>query len=235
VTRRPPVYPAHVAGRTAITAVHEDEAQALLGRLGDELYPGEVGAGCAKDADDFARWVYRLATRAPGDNTMPLAYEGRFMRIAVVLVANKYKLREKGVDPYRKQAKRLIYTDHYDAVYVMGRDDNMWAVKEIIERLAGDGLIANATCHEYRLRSDFKKRRLARERAVIGCVRNRRGAPVPADPEVDADTEMVVDRFVPEHQIAGEITVNRTSKPELTSQAVAGNDAPTVIEADNPS
>jgi hypothetical protein len=58
---------------------------------------------------------------------------------------------------------------------------------------------------------------------------------VPADPEVDADTEMVVDRFVPEHQIAGEITVNRTSKPELTSQAVAGNDAPTVIEADNPS
>ena len=161
--------------------------------LGDALYPGEADPRCEADADGFARWLHRLAARAPGDDTLPLAYEGPYLRVAVVLVAIGRKLAEKGSEPYRKQAKRLIYSGKYDAVYLMGRDHNIWAVEEIAESLSRDGRVQSACWHEYALRPDFKKRKLQRERAIVACLRARTrvatGAGVPDESLSDVEVE----------------------------------------------
>jgi hypothetical protein len=166
--------------------------------LGDQLHPGEVDARCISDAKAFVSWLYRLAARAPGDDSLPLSYEGRFIRVAVVLVANRFKLQEKGTEPYRKQAKRLIYSSGYDAVYLMGRDDNMYAVKAIFEQLKGDGRVASSGCYEYALRADFRKRKLNRERAIIACLRPyQANSRTPFDPGEHLP-EVEVERFHPE-------------------------------------
>lgn len=171
--------------------------------LGDQLHPGDPDSRCIADAQAFVGWLYRLAAREPGDDTLPLSYEGRFIRVAVVLVAQRQKLLEKGTEPYRKQAKRLIYEGGYDAVYLMGRDDNIYAVKAIYEQLKRDGRVAAAECHEYRLRPDFRKRKLDRETAVIASLRpHHRDGRRLIDPGEELP-EVEVERFDPWDDGAG--------------------------------
>lgn len=168
--------------------------------LGEQMHPGEPTAACLADVEAFSRWLARLAARAPGDDTLPLAYKGRFVRVAVVLVANRHKLADQGVEPYRKQAKRLIYSGEYEGVYLMARDDNIPAVRQLLHLLEGDGRVAQSYVHDFRLRSDFKKRKLSRERGVIACLRPRvrsgLGAPDEDLPEVK------VEAFDPAEHIA---------------------------------
>ena len=147
-------------------------------RLGDQLHPSQPDPRCLADADAFARWLHRLAAREAGDESLPLTYAGDYLRIAVVWVALRQTIESKGAEPYRKRAKRLVYSGKYDAVYLMGRDHNMWAVREIGDRLRSDGLVASVEYCEYPLRADFAKRRLRRDRAAIACLVPKRGAAV---------------------------------------------------------
>ena len=165
-------------------------------QLGDQLYPGEVDRRCAQDAAGFTRWLYALASREPGSESAQLAYEGRYIRVAVVLVARRAVLLERGTDPYRKVAKRLIYSGEYDAVYLMGRDDNMDAVRAIFERLREDGRVASSSCHQYKLRPDFKKRKLPRDHAIIACLRPHQGDARHFDPGEDLP-EVEIERYDP--------------------------------------
>ena len=200
--------------RTRVLQMDEIDLHGWLARvllpefrlLGDQLYPGEPTNPCFSDAAAFADWLHKLAAREPGDESLPLAYRGRFLRVGVVLVANRYKLAERGIEPYRKQAKRLIYSGDYEAVYLMGRDDNIPAVLEIARRLEGDGRVVEGYSHVFRLRSDFKKRKLWREKAVIACLRTRLRAGGSDVPDEDlADVELEV--FDP----AGDIRASRSS------------------------
>ena len=63
----------------------------------------------------------------------------------------------------------LIYRDKVNALYLMGRDDNIPAVKELRDVLRTDALVEEVATYEYRLRSDFKARILNRERAYASC------------------------------------------------------------------
>lgn len=170
-------------------------------RLGNELHPAPPERRCVADAESFARWLHSLAAREKDDFSIPLAYEGPYMRVAVIFVAQSKTLATQGVDPYRKRAKRLIYSGTYDAVYLMARDHNMWAVREIVDRLEGDGRVASVTCHEFRLRPDFAKRKLKRERSVVACFVPRSG--VSPDQLTDGDPELEVERFTPDGESSG--------------------------------
>jgi hypothetical protein len=170
-------------------------------RLGNAMHPAQPDVRCQADTAAFARWLHRVASREPGDMTIPLSYDGSQIRVAMVFVASRERLEREGIDPYRKYAyrkyaKTLIYSGKYDAVYLMGRDHNMWAVKEIVDRLGRDGRIDSSGYMEYRLRSDFARRKLNRRRGAVGCLVVHTGIAV--DQLVDDDlTEIEVERFSP--------------------------------------
>jgi hypothetical protein len=165
-------------------------------RLGNAMHPAQPDVRCQADTAAFARWMHRVAAREPGDMTIPLSYDGSQMRVAMVFVASRERLEREGTDPYRKYAKTLIYSGKYDAVYLMGRDHNMWAVKEIIDRLGEDGRVDSSRYMEYRLRSDFASRKLNRRRAAVGCLVAHTG--IAADQLADEELEEIeVERYAP--------------------------------------
>lgn len=143
-------------------------------RLGDALHPSEPSDAYREEAADLATWLGDLAARPPGSKVSSLAYKGHFFRIAVIFVAIRGRIETEGLRPYRTRAKRYLYRDKYDAVYLMARDDNIPAVEELSEDLAQDALIESAHVGEYQLRRDFKARKLDRERAVIAVLHRRR-------------------------------------------------------------
>ncbi len=165
-------------------------------RLGNAIHPAQPDVRSQADTAAFARWMHRVAAREPGDMTIPLSYEGSQIRVAMVFVASRERLEREGIDPYRRYAKTLIYSGKYDAVYLMGRDHNMWAVKEITDRLGMDGRVDTSQYMEYRLRPDFARRKLNRRWSAVGCLVAHAGVAV--DQLVDDDlTEITVERFSP--------------------------------------
>ena len=170
-------------------------------RLGNQLHPSEPDARSRADADSFARWLHDLAARKPGDVKKPLSYEGSHLRVAIVFVAHWEKLEKQGVEPYRKRAKSLIYSGKYEAVYLMARDRNMWAVKEIVAKLQNDGRVDATSVFEFRLRPDFAKRRLNRVHAIVACITPH--GSIPVDQPLDEDLgELDVERFSPPDEVA---------------------------------
>ncbi len=176
--------------------------------LGNQLHPADPDQRCIADAEAFARWLHRLAAREMGDDTHPLSFEGLYLRIAVIFVAIPQKLEKHGTDPYRRRAKTLIYSGKYDGVYLMARDHNMWAVREIIQKLAADGRVDSSDCNEFKLRPDFAKRKLSRERAIIACLvpHNVRTINLPGDEEL---IDVEVERFDPADEHDQPITRTR--------------------------
>jgi hypothetical protein len=142
--------------------------------LGEMLYPGEPNADCLKEAESFARWLYELAMREPGTEEVPLEFDGRFFRVAVILVALRGKLEASGPDPYIRRAKRFLEMGTYDSVYLFGRDDNMSAVSTIAKSLQDLHPVGTINTYRYALRRDFPARTaLRRRRAIIVCARRR--------------------------------------------------------------
>jgi hypothetical protein len=105
----------------------------------------------------------------------------------VIFVAIKGRIEELGLTPYRRRAKRLIYQERVDAVYLMARDDNIPPVKDLRDILAMDALIEDVATYEYRLRADFTARILNRERAICVVLRRRRADDLPAQPPDDIE------------------------------------------------
>lgn len=176
------------------------------------------------DAEAFARWLHRLAAREPGDFSTALSYEGPYFRVAVIFVAIPKTLAEKGADPYRKRAKTLVYSGQYDAVYLIARDRNMWAVREVVSKLEADGRVDSTSCLEFRLRPDFAKRKLKRDRSVVACLVPHGGTP--ADQLLNDELEeLQIDRYTPS-EIDGERKTSRflergSSEPVSTDSEVA--------------
>lgn len=170
-------------------------------RLGEALHPGEPDDETIRDAEEFARWLNRLAVRAPGEDALSLTFSGRYFRVAVIFVGIKGKLEEEGIKPYRKRAKRFLYREQYDAIYLMARDDNIPAVEELAANLETDGRVQSVETYPYALRSDFRARYgLNRERAVIARIGRRRVAdPTPPDVELELDEleEIPVESYEP--------------------------------------
>jgi hypothetical protein len=131
-------------------------------------------AGCRLDAEEFARWVHRLATRTPGSQDVSLNYDGRYFRIAFIFIAIRGRLEEEGIRPYRRRAKQYIYRDKYDAVYLLARDWSIQAAEAVADELERDALVGRVERYRFPLRSDFRKRvELAREEAIVVCARRK--------------------------------------------------------------
>lgn len=146
-------------------------------RLGEELHPGEPDPEVIREAEEFARWIHKLSAREPGADDTSMSFSGRYFRVAVIFVGIKDRLLDEGLKPYRKRAKRYIYRDEYDVIYLMARDNNMVAVETLAENLESDGRVAEVTNYCYPLRADFKTRYgLNRDRSIISCIRRRRVA-----------------------------------------------------------
>jgi hypothetical protein len=74
----------------------------------------------------------------------------------------------------------MIYKEKCDAVYLMARDANIPAVRDLRDDLGRDALVEEVATYEYALRPDFKARFLHRERAIIVALRRRRVGEEPA-------------------------------------------------------
>lgn len=191
--------------------------------LGDALHPGEPDGFCVKDSEEFARWLHRLASRDPGDESSSLSYKGRYFRIAVIFVAQKDRFEREGLAPYRKRAKRCLYQEKFDAVYLMARDDNIAAVETLAEDLERDALVARTARYVYPLRQDFKKRKMNRDRAIIVCLR-RRLAPgeTPDDLSLDTSEDLADEGYEPTYE-AGEIAAVGDANPPPSSGGEPGD------------
>jgi hypothetical protein len=165
-------------------------------RLGDQLHPAVPDAKCRADADGFARWLAQLAASAPGDQSTKLSYEGTHFRVALVFVASAERLARDGIAPYRKVAKRLVYSGKFEAVYLMARDRNISAVKEIAASLQEDGRVDESTYFEFQLRPDFAKRKLDRTHAVVASLIPHGSVSVEQMLEENLD-DLEMDRFSP--------------------------------------
>lgn len=167
-------------------------------RLGEELHPGEPDSEVLREAEEFARWIHQLCAREPGAKDTSMSFKGRYFRVAVIFVGIKTRLLDEGLKPYRKRAKRGIYKDEFDSIYLMARDDNMEAVEALAANLEKDGRVASVTNFRYPLRADFKSRYgLNRDRSIISCVRRRRVAGA-APPDVERELSAVEPGELPE-------------------------------------
>jgi hypothetical protein len=160
--------------------------------LGRDLYPAPAQDSWFRETEAFARWLHRLATKKPGDFGS-LDYRGPLLSVGVVFVAERQRLAIHGIGIYRKRVKRLLYAEKLNAVYLMGRDDNISTVKHLLDLLRSDAMIASIDEHEYGLRRDFNARKaMNKERAIIVTLRRRQkeGSPVEITPG-DDDTALL--------------------------------------------
>jgi hypothetical protein len=160
-------------------------------QLGDELYPSEPDEHCWREAEELARWLYKLAVREPGTHTASLSFRGRYFRIAFIWVAIRDRIEQEGLRPYRRRARRYLWRDQFDAVYLMARDANIEAVELLASELETDVRVETAARYRYALRSDFRKRKLPRYESIIVCLRRRHGPgdEVPYDPDAEEGPE----------------------------------------------
>jgi hypothetical protein len=77
-------------------------------RLGDQLYGTLEESQYKAETVDFLKFLARIATRQPGDDTTPLFFSGRKIRIGIVLFAKRDTLTISGVEAY----VRRIYSDY---------------------------------------------------------------------------------------------------------------------------
>jgi hypothetical protein len=77
----------------------------------------------------------------------------------------------------------------------------MSAVREVVAALESDGRVDTAICHEFKLRPDFARRKMKRDRAIIACLAPHRGASIELFEEDLGDFK--VERFDPSSETAG--------------------------------
>ena len=159
--------------------------------LGNELYPGEPVDAFLQDAESFRTWLFDVANQPPYGKCS-LDYRGPYLNVSFIFVAIAGKLAAEGLGPYRKRAKRLLYRDRVDALYLLGRDRSIEAVKALANDLERDGVVASVAAYDYPLRADFAARIVKRDRAIAVCIRRKRAdaeGPLVPPAEDEADLE----------------------------------------------
>jgi hypothetical protein len=142
--------------------------------VGTQLYPSDPSAECLKDAEELARFVAAHAERELGDDSMSRIVRTRHFSIAIIYVALRKVVEREGLAPYLKRAKRYLFRDRLDGVYLMAYDHNIGAVNTVADGLEAHGWVDTVDRHEYALRADFAKRRnIHRDRAIVVCLRGR--------------------------------------------------------------
>jgi hypothetical protein len=142
--------------------------------IGTQLYPGDPSPECLQDAEELARFVAGHAERELGYDSRSRILRTRHFSIAIIYVALRQVVEREGLAPYLKRAKRYLFRDRLDAVYLMAYDRNIGAVNTVADELEEHGWVDSVERHEYGLRADFRKRRnIDRDRAIVVCLRGR--------------------------------------------------------------
>jgi hypothetical protein len=142
--------------------------------VGDRLFPGAQHPAILMETERLAEWLHGLASLGPKELAPSLRFQGKLIHVAVIFVALRQTLEERGIAPYRARLKRHIYKDRVDSVYLMARDQNIPALEELVQSINGDAMIASAQVFKYPLRRDFPARKFPRKRAAIAVIRRRR-------------------------------------------------------------
>lgn len=156
-----------------------------LKRLADKVHPGRPSKAIVHEAEQFVDWLHKLAIRKHGSESESLYFEGRYLKVAIVFVAQRQRLEKHGVDPYRKTAKRYVYRENVDAVYLLARDDHGDAVRKVATELDHDGRVAGVELLHYDLRADFAARHALRRTTGVVARVTRRQARTDADAALD--------------------------------------------------
>jgi hypothetical protein len=186
-------------------------------RLGDVLHPADPDDACLAEAERFADWLAKLANRGKHE-LGSLTFRGTYISVAIILVARREVLAEQGIDPYRKRAKRHLYADKFDSVYLLARDPNIGAVDELVESFGDDAMVASSTRHLFRLRRDFHARtKLRRERSICVCLR-RRGGLEPVEEISDEDVSQLP---LDEYEVGAIAKTEEKADTEAVEEATA--------------
>jgi hypothetical protein len=155
-----------------------------LKAFGDRIYPSEGHARYALEADRFHSWLYALASR-PAGARRPLAFKGELLRVGMIMVAKRMKLEREGLAPYLRWFDIYMNEMKVDTIYVVGSDDTIESVKEVIAAIADDPRVDATTEYEYSHRRQFRARIAPRQRAICAVVQRKAEAPLHvAAPEV---------------------------------------------------
>lgn len=91
----------------------------------------------AKEADDFLNYLLDIATRQYDDNT-PLQFEGKILKVGVLLVAKIDTYSQYGLDAYLRRIKRGLVKG-IKTFYLLAREDKVPLLEEVASKLLATG------------------------------------------------------------------------------------------------
>ncbi len=97
--------------------------------LADKLYPRPAPAEVFDEGIRFAAFLHDIVTKERMEE-VPLVFEGRYMKVAIVLVARRGKLDAYGLLPYIKMTEKHLRRE-YDAVYLCGWGHNVRGTEQL--------------------------------------------------------------------------------------------------------
>jgi hypothetical protein len=137
-------------------------------RIGRPLASWGTAEGYPPETSKFAKWVYQLATRKPGDDSVNLSFRGRFINVSVVLVGPKVNEPKHNTAPYHGAIARHRRRNA-DVVYLLARDGNIEGASCVYHEAKAEDYVRSATSETFALRTDFKERsKLDRTHAFVG-------------------------------------------------------------------
>ena len=128
--------------------------------LGDRAPQPEHG----EEADAFVNWLYDLAVREPEEFTQ-LAFDGRNIRVGVILVAQSGTYLRHGLEPYLRRA-RMYAAREFPCIYLLARGSRKNEVtRRLVDELCSDGCFECLT----RQPATLARGRIDGEDVVVSC------------------------------------------------------------------
>ncbi|MEW6047455.1 MAG: hypothetical protein AB1609_13395 [Bacillota bacterium] len=116
------------------------------------------------DTRDFVEFMHRIATQERGSDRNPLDHKGRFIRVAVLLVAVTDKYVSEGVTPYVRRVT-LAFENGMERVYLCARGRNIPIAEEVRDEVIRIGV---AECIDsVRLKCTFKNGSLVNRACIV--------------------------------------------------------------------
>jgi len=93
-----------------------------LSLVGEKLFLETPNTENIEEIERFIFWFHDVATRAKEEKSL-LHFEGRYIKVAIILVASDNTYQNYGIDPYLSRARRYA-ADNYDGIYLISRGFN---------------------------------------------------------------------------------------------------------------
>ena len=105
--------------------------------------------GIAKEILGFIRYLYRIASRPPGEDVGDPGYQGAYISTAIMLVGISQKIRLEGSEPYLRHL-HWLQTERYEKVLLAGRDNSIPMTKEVAHIAEQSGIVRRTWSKAYK-------------------------------------------------------------------------------------